>query len=619
MKLTVTSRVRLPQPAAYAVLTDLDRVLRSARMPGARYAPAQRDGRGVRLATTTMLGMKLVYYETDLQWLAPESFAMRRVFERGPFRSIDIGLRVTARGIEESEVVTEVEVHPKGLIGAMAARALVLPRLRRAFGQLVLEAEVSRTAPAVRVPGEHMRVDERELKERHTSALEYPRASPAALEVLDETLRSAPDSEVKRLDLLTLAARRSVPTIEMVRTACYATRVGMLRLRWDVRCPNCRQRAETHADLRNLREGSHCEMCNLDFTASFEESVEAVFSPHEAIRAIADEDFCPVGPRYQPTRLVQMPLAPGNERSFTLNLRDGFYVLRPDQHDAGRQELIVAEAEGKTVAVRYEVLPTKRTSPPVTSGPGMVSVTLRNGTGSPQTLVIELFSAHHTWISAAMITALAEFRDLFAEQVLAPGVRLGVQHAAFVFTDLKASTAMYESLGDAAAFALVRRHFEVLDDLVRKHRGAVVKTIGDAVMAVFPRSADALAAAIAGRDAIGSFNTSQGADQRLILKAGVHAGPCLVVNLNDRLDYFGTTVNIAARVQAQSQGNDVVFTARLAEAPEVRQLLLSLPDTRTPYEAPLKGLKGTYALVRLAVGAANDSMARPSAGRPDAR
>lgn len=632
MRLTMTATVERSQRDAYAAITDLDRVLRVAGMPGARYSTVRRAGTAVRLARARMMGMELAYYETDLAWVAPESFSMRRVFERGPFLAIDFRLRVSALGDTRSEVGAEVEIQPKGMLGVVAGKLMLLPRLRRAFGALFAGLSAARkdAPPRHLAPAERVRLDARELDTRYKAALTHSRASKPALALIERALRLAPDGEVRRLDLLTLAARADVSSTEMVRTACFATRSGLLRLRWDIRCPNCRQRTESHTELRNLREGAHCEMCNLDFTANFEESVEAVFSPHEAVRVVSEDEFCPVGPVYQPTRFAQVSLAPGAERSFLFNFRPGFYVVRSELHDAGRLELVISEAEGAPRDVRYEVQSTKRTPPPLTSGPGMVSVTLKNGTTVTQTLVIELFAAHHTWVSAAMITALAEFRDLFAEQVLAPGVRLGVNHSAFVFTDLKASTAMYEALGDAAAFALVRRHFEVLDRIVREHRGTVVKTIGDAVMAVFARSADALAAAIACRDAIRTFNAELSGSGRLVLKAGVHAGPCLVVNLNDKLDYFGTTVNIAARVQGQSQGDDVVFTAQLAEAPEVARLLADVPDARTPFDATLKGLDGKYALVRLQpaqvpargtersanhLNAVDDSWTRLSAGR----
>ena len=49
------------------------------------------------------------------------------------------------------------------------------------------------------------------------------------------------------------------------------------------------------------------------------------------------------------------------------------------------------------------------------------------------------------------------------------------------------------------------------------------------------------------------------------LKIGLHEGPCIAVTLNEKLDYFGTTVNLAARVQHMSQGGDILVTQNLAQ------------------------------------------------------
>ena len=96
---------------------------------------------------------------------------------------------------------------------------------------------------------------------------------------------------------------------------------------------------------------------------------------------------------------------------------------------------------------------------------------------------------------------------------------------------------------------------------MRDHDGAVVKTIGDAVMASFGDPANAVKAALAMQARI--------ADHELVLKLGVHVGPSVVVNLNDRLDYFGSTVNMAARLQGQSQGGDIVLSRAVADDPAV--------------------------------------------------
>jgi len=78
------------------------------------------------------------------------------------------------------------------------------------------------------------------------------------------------------------------------------------------------------------------------------------------------------------------------------------------------------------------------------------------------------------------------FRRLCPEQLLRPGDDVEIGRVAIVFTDLQGSTKLYDALGDATAFHLVRDHFAFLSERVERHNGLIVKTVGDAVMAAFP-------------------------------------------------------------------------------------------------------------------------------------
>ena len=76
----------------------------------------------------------------------------------------------------------------------------------------------------------------------------------------------------------------------------------------------------------------------------------------------------------------------------------------------------------------------------------------------------------------------------------------------------------------------------------------------------------------------------------LILKAGLHTGPCIAVTLNDRLDYFGSTVNMAARLEGLSTGNDVIISGTVYEDAEVREMIGSNETLEAAsFEMELKG------------------------------
>ncbi len=183
------------------------------------------------------------------------------------------------------------------------------------------------------------------------------------------------------------------------------------------------------------------------------------------------------------------------------------------------------------------------------------------------------------------------FREIFGEDTLPADQSLEIKHSAVLFTDIKGSTGLYEKLGDAKAYKLVREHFNILFNAIREHNGVPIKTIGDAVMGVFTSDRDSVNAAIDIQKEIQEFNKSAEHETPIEVKLGIHTGPVLVVTLNNRLDYFGSTVNIAARVQNLSHPGDIVLTDTLFEAPGIKTEIKRVTDTVKKRNVTLKGLK----------------------------
>jgi class 3 adenylate cyclase len=211
-----------------------------------------------------------------------------------------------------------------------------------------------------------------------------------------------------------------------------------------------------------------------------------------------------------------------------------------------------------------------------------------NETGSES-----LFSQERTaWIdqaaTAAEVTALQVFRDLFSNEALRPGEQISVGSLTVLFTDLKDSTRLYREIGDASAFGSVMNHFDILRQSIADEEGALVKTIGDAVMAVFRRPAGAMRAIFKAQKRLANPPAGM---RPLKLKVGIHAGPSIAVTLNERLDYFGCTVNLAARLEGLSTGEDVVISSTVYADPEVAELLANPGSnlTAVSFEKMLKG------------------------------
>ena len=212
-------------------------------------------------------------------------------------------------------------------------------------------------------------------------------------------------------------------------------------------------------------------------------------------------------------------------------------------------------------------------------------------------VILERMEWNADILTAAQATNWQEFRDLFSTEVLSPHEQITVGEQIILFTDLRGSTALYCGIGDAPAYALVRDHFAILTGVVREYHGSVVKTIGDAVMAVFSQLNEALAAVEEMHRKLGASKLLQ--ERCLTLKSSLHAGPCLAVNANDRLDFFGTTINLAARMVDCCQGGDVTISDEILSRPEGREFLARVPSQPQPMEMQFRGFDAPQKVWRL--------------------
>jgi class 3 adenylate cyclase len=201
----------------------------------------------------------------------------------------------------------------------------------------------------------------------------------------------------------------------------------------------------------------------------------------------------------------------------------------------------------------------------------------------------DLLGKRKPFVTAKRLLTNQTFRDIYRTDTLDVDQKLKITSLTFLFTDLKGSTALYERVGDLVAYDLVRQHFRVLYDIVAAETGAVVKTIGDAVMATFVTPDRALAAALRMREAMTRINAERH-NEDLLLKIGIHEGPCLAVTLNNSQDYFGKTVNMAARVQGLASSRAIFVTKPVVDDPKAAKILKNLSLRPSEQRAALRGI-----------------------------
>ena len=381
-------------------------------------------------------------------------------------------------------------------------------------------------------------------------------------------LSSADDPEVLRMRPFALADAWGVARLDVLRLFLYATRAGMLDLEWDVICPNCRG-ASMHANtLANLSRDAHCTSCNIRYDVNFDELVELRFSVSPDIREAVDMPYCIGGPANTRHIMSQLWLPPHSTKELQLRLPPGAYRLR------SRQLPAVASIEAgdglRATQVRFDEETIEIEAPLLSSGDA--ALTLENATSSSLLVILEQSAWSAQAASAALVTALAEFRQLFSSEVLAPGLGVSIRNLTFMFSDLKDLTAIYDTIGDLPAYARVRDHFDVMNRIIAKlARGAGQndRRRGDGGVPIGRGCAEA------SLEIQREFTAGEIAhgNPALKVKLGLHRGPCIAVNANDLLDYFGSTVNIAARVQAASVGGDIVITRDVLTDPGVQDVV----------------------------------------------
>lgn len=577
---------RAPAEAVWSAMADTARYNEAAGLPKHRVEEVPQPDGTVRFMARANVGpFALEWEDLPCNWVRGRWFEHRRRFRHGPLRAL--GARFDLReGDAGCHGDYRLTVEFKGAAGQLLRLGGFVRTSGRLFRKLAAEADryaQGQQAIPFRPPPPALAAGGRERLLRLQRELAASAYGHGLADRLAALIAEGSEADVARLRPLALARRWQVAELSVVEACLQATRLGLLELRWDLLCPRCRGAKAGATSLDRLPTGAHCGTCNIAYDRDFSRNVELAFRPAPAIRPLETGEFCLLGPMSTPHIWAHITLEPGEERGLALEAPPGPYRLRTLEPGP---EAEIAHGGGPLPGLEVTddaVIP--------------VGNVLANRTRHRRTLVIE----ERAWIADALtadrVATLQAFRDLFSAEVLRPGDEVAIRRVTLLFSDLKSSTALYDAVGDAAAYHLVREHFAWLASLVRQYEGAIVKTIGDAVMAAFHDPAKGLAAALAMQEGAAAFNAASGTP--IVLKLGLHEGPCIAVTLNDRLDYFGGTVNLAARLQGQSRGGDIVVSSSLLAGLDAA--LLPPSWSRAEERMVLRGFARPVAFARLRI------------------
>lgn len=469
--------------------------------------------------------------------------------------------------------------------------------------------------------------------------------SPRTIAKLEGLIQAEDETALFRLDPLQFASEKNLAEAEAIDLMLHAAKIGLFHMEWHLVCVSCGGIVDSFQQLANLHAHFVCRLCSVENNANLDETIRVGFTINPTIRPLRfhnpqnltieelylhyhlSRQILPYSDgRHLRNILLDVSqirtfLSPGETREIEVQATPGLLHSTNASAVTAIAFMVDGEAAREPQRIPIQVVNGKFRVPNVAPNPanfpnpsGNTTVidhvgALHSGpvvfefeNTSEQRAAIWMIHVDETFpteplqytpfLSGKQVLANPTFRDLFRSETIATDEGLTVHEATFLFTDLKGSTEMYEQIGDPQAFFLVRQHFRLLGQVIARNRGAIIKTIGDAVMATFIHPLDALRAALEMNQEIVRFNEQHAA--RLLLKIGLHRGHSIAVTLNDRIDYFGQTVNIAARVQALAGASEICMTDELYQSGDLANLLVN-----HQVKSELAAIKGVSALLKI--------------------
>jgi class 3 adenylate cyclase len=444
-------------------------------------------------------------------------------------------------------------------------------------------------------------------------------ADPNTVRAVERLVADGSDRSLCRINVLDFAKTNALDEEQAIAAFLHAARLGIFDMSWNMLCPGCGGVLEAGTTLKSIKHDEYaCALCAAGYEPTLDEMVEVVFTVSPRVRKIEghDPDSLPyieyarqhfwgtgidlpedLEAQFEEFSVEVIELPAGEKALLSIQLPAEFCIVFDPVTHATQfidvQGEPTKERQALNVAFNNEHAPTTT----IVMRPGPLRLTFENKTD--RRLLPGVWIANHAlhdmmgkrkpFLTAKRLLTNQTFRDIYRTDTMDVDQRLKITSLTFLFTDLKGSTQLYERVGDLAAYDLVRHHFRVLNEIVASEAGAVVKTIGDAVMATFQTPDHALSAALRMREAMQKINVERGSED-LLLKIGIHEGPCLAVTLNDRQDYFGQTVNMAARVQSLASSRAIFATSSIVEDAQSSKILQSSGLQPVQQRAALRGI-----------------------------
>ncbi|WP_432355438.1 adenylate/guanylate cyclase domain-containing protein [Sporosarcina sp. A2] len=546
----------LSRELVWALVSDTNRLNRYIGLFSVDFSPfTSRTQQLIRKAKGKAYGLVEVEWDEHVfEWVRESFYSVERVYTKGPVKRVEWKVALSSKGGRETTVTLTGVFEYHSLLGQISLKKGIIPQLQKTFSYIEEASKTQEHIPTIRELKE-IKVNEQLIldAEHHLNELSL---EPELVSGLIETIRTESDEAVSSIQPYRWAHEHGFTKQQAVRLFLFASEAGVLDYEWSLMCPNCRVAKDHAAVLKDVKKTVHCDLCGVDFELDFDNYVEMTFQVNGSLRKTNKQLFCINGPTNSPHTIGQFRIPPQTTTHIPWTVTPRDMQIRVLKHNFKIPFTHVSDVESAQIHIH----PTGIVEQVLSQSPDIAIV---NTSDEEFIVAMEETKWDEYALTAREVTSLQLFRDLLPAEVLAPGMQIGVGKLTILFTDLKDSTQLYERVGDASAYSDVQKHFTTLGAIIRTYEGTIVKTIGDSVMAAFSSNVHALNAALEIQLSVAELNGTL--NNPVTIKIGLHEGPVIAVNANGVLDYFGRTVNMAARVQQQSTGGDIVLKKKLLD------------------------------------------------------
>lgn len=548
------------------------------------------EKQGSLYGKSSNLGIRLEWREIPWTWVYGKYLISIREYEKGFATTVKVIYHFEKLSDTSTRFYVYLGWLPRSFFYKLLlgiSEKFIYKKYDTVLSEIVSSAKAKFLIPDFQSKEKESKLENKAVIFKITEELLQNKISSELITKLLEHIEYGNELDLYRIRVLELAKKWNVNSRELLVACMYATRAGLLTISWDVICPHCRGTRLESTSLYEVPKKASCDVCDVEFENESENSIEITFHVHPSIRNVAKVFYCSAEPAKKPHIKLQKILSPHETIAIDLSLGIGTYRLRVK----GKEKtgtLLITDAEN-TNQVNWNLEDNHN----YTSGLNPL-IRISNTEDIPLLCSIEEISWDPFALKPAYLFSLQEFHDLFSAESISSELKLELGLQTIFFTDIVGSSTLYESQGDSKTFLQVKRHFEEINKLIKENEGAIIKTIGDAVMATFPSPSGAVQVAMQLRK-IFDGNKMGG----IRLRMSMHYGQCIAVNLNSGIDYFGKTVNIAAKIQKLAGASQVVFTKEYREVPDVNFFLESNGIALEELKFTISGMKEEFTIFRI--------------------